>query len=273
MKDPEFTMHYPARILCLFLLLFFVPSSGVLGSESPLTQSQIKEALQQVLKENPELILDVLRDNSIAVLEIAQQGGQERQRKIMRARWETDVNIPKAIDLDRPMRGPVDAPVTIVAYSDYTCPYCARAAATINQVLAARMGKVRFLFKHYPQKGYDLGRLSSEYVAAAFLQDAAKAWAMHDAVFAGQDRLGTEGEGFLRITALDQGLNLQKLGTDIKSRKVKTLIDEDITEGETLKITGTPFHLVNDLTVPGAAPLSSFLEAVDLAAQIKAGKK
>jgi protein-disulfide isomerase len=257
--------------LCFFLSAL-LPASGA-AAETALTRSQLKAAMEQVLKEHPELILDVLRENSITVLEIAQQGGMERQRKITLARWETDLKTPKTVNTDRPMRGDPKAPVTLVAYSDYTCPYCARAAATMEQVLAQRKGKVRFFFKNYPSKGYALGRLSSEYVTAAFMQDEAKGWALHDAVFAGQERLTAEGEGFLRATALDKGLDLKKLGADIKSKTVKAVIDEDLAEGETMRATGTPFHLVNDLTIPGAASLSTFLEAVDLALDVKAGKK
>ncbi len=259
------------RFCALVLVLALAPAS--FAAEQPLTKSQLKAAMQQVLKEHPELVLDLLREHSVTVLEIAQQGGLERQRKIMLAQWQQDLKIPKKVNLDRPMRGPADAPVTIVAYSDFTCPYCAKAAATVDQVLAARKDKVRFIFKHYPLKSHALARLSSEYVVAAFMQDEKKGWALHDAIFADQDRLAEEGEGFLRATALAQGLNLQKLSTDLKSRKVKAVIDEDIAEGAALGVNGTPFHLVNDLTIRGAAPLSSFLEAVDLALKVKEGKK
>lgn len=259
------------RICTLFLILAFAPAA--LAAEEPLTKSQLKAAMQQVIRDHPELILDVLRENSVTVLEIAQQGGLERQRKLMLAQWQQDLKTPKKVILDRPVRGAAKAPVTIIAYSDFTCPYCAKAAATVEQVLAARKDKVRFIFKHFPLKSHALARTSSEYVVAAFMQDEAKAWALHDAIFADQDRLAEEGEGFLRTAALAQGLNLQKLSTDMKSRKVKTTIDEDMAEGAALGVTGTPFHLVNDLTIRGAAPLSAFLEAVDLALKAKEGKK
>lgn len=259
--------------ICMFFLLLAVPVPAALAAEEPLTKSQLTTAMQQVLKEHPEFILDVLRENSVTVLEIAQQGGLERQHRLMLAQWQQDLKNPKKVKLDRPIRGAADAPVTIIAYSDFTCPYCARAAAVIDQVLAARKNEVRFIFKHFPLKSHALARISSEYVVAAFMQDEAKGWALHDALFAGQDRLTEEGEGFLRAAALAQGINLQKLGTDMRSRKVKTTIDEDMAEGTALGVTGTPFHLVNDLTIRGAAPFSSFLEAVDLALKTKEEKK
>lgn len=233
------------------------------------SEREIRDALRNIFRQHPELILDVLRDNSIDVLEIAQKGSQEKQRKTMRAQWQEDIKKTRNIDYNRPMIGDKDAPVIIVAYSDYTCPYCADAAATIQQVLAARSGKVRFMFKNYPRRDQPLARLASEYVTAAFLLDEDKAWAFHDIVFAGQLRLLKEGEGFLRAEALALGYNLQKLGAEVKGRKVKTIIDEDIAEALEIGVPGTPYHLVDNLSVRGGMPLSAFLEAVDTALAAK----
>ncbi len=266
---------------CLFVLLVLLclpPAAFAASSPEAapaLSRAELKDMLRQVFRENPELVLDVLREHSIAVLEIAQKGSQERQYKAMRAQWQEDLKNPKQVSHDRPILGNPKAPVTIVAYSDYTCPYCASASDTIKQVMAARKNTVRFIFKNYPLKSHPLARLAAEYAVAAFVLDESKGWAYHDALFAGQDRLLKEGEGFLRAEALALGFNLQKLSAEIKSRKVKTVIDEDIAEGQALGVPGTPYHLVNNLTVRGGVPLPAFLEAVDtaLAARDGAQKK
>ncbi|MDR3073765.1 MAG: DsbA family protein [Deltaproteobacteria bacterium] len=263
--------------VCVLCVPFFACPAGAASQApaSPLSERELAEALRRVFRENPDLVLDVLRENSIAVLEIAQKGSQERQYKAMRAQWQEDAKNPRTISHDRPILGDPDAPVTIVAYSDYTCPYCADAAETIHQVLAARKNSVRFIFKNFPRRDQPLARLASEYVAAAFIIEPDKAWAYHDMVFAGQMRLMKEGEGFLRAEALTLGLNLQKLGAEAKGRKVKTIIDEDIAEGLEIGVPGTPFHMVNNLSMRGGLPLPAFLEAVDtaLAATRSKGKK
>ena len=115
--------------------------------------------------------------------------------------------------------------------------------------------------------------LASEYVAAAFVLDEEKGWAYHDTVFANQMRLLKEGEGFLRAEALALGYNLQKLGAEAKGKKVKSIIDEDIIEAQENGVPGTPFHLVNNLSVRGGLPLAAFLEAVDTALAAQQGKK
>lgn len=255
-------------------LSFAVPVAGEAASATtPLTEQTLHEALRTVLREHPEVVLDVLREHSIDVLEIAQKGSQERQFKAMRAQWREDMKKQFTINDDRPVLGNPDAPVTIVAYSDYTCPYCADAAETIHQVMAARKNTVRFLFKNYPRRDQPLARLAAEYIAAAFILDAEKGWAYHDVVFGNQMRLMKEGEGFLRAEALALGYNLQKLGAEAKGRKVKDIIDEDIEEALDNGVPGTPFHLVNNLSVRGGLPLAAFLEAVDTALAATQGKK
>ena len=274
-----FQLFRPLLRVSFAVLLSLLLSFGGWGTvfaanaNTPLTEQSLRDALRNVLRDHPEIVLDVLREHSIDVLEIAQKGSQERQFKAMRAQWQEDMKKQPEIKYDRPIQGKVNAPVTIVAYSDYTCPYCADAAETILQVMAARKDVVRFLFKNYPRRDQPLSRLASEYVTAAFVLDAEKGWAYHDVVFANQMRLLKEGEGFLRAEALALGFNLQKLGAEVKGRTVKNIIDEDIMEAQTNSVPGTPFHLVNRLSVRGGVPLAAFLEAVDTALAAEKGKK
>lgn len=263
-----------AVILLLALSFLAAPASGLAAkADAPLTEPELRDALRRVFREHPEIVLDVLRENSIDVLEIAQKGSQERQFKIMRAQWQDDMKKQPVINMNRPVLGKADAPVTITAYSDYTCPYCADAAETIHQVMAARKDKVRFVFKNYPRRDQPLSLLAAEYVVAAFELDQAKGWAFHDVVFSNQMRLLKEGEGFLRAEALALGFNLQKLGAEAKGKKVRGIIDEDISEALANGVPGTPFHLVNNLSVRGGQPLPAFLEAVDTALAAAQGKK
>jgi protein-disulfide isomerase len=248
-------------------------SASAAAPKDPVTHGELQELLRQVLRENPDIIMEVLRENSVEVLEIAQQGSQAMQVRQLRARWEADMAAPaKQVDYARPIKGNPGAPVTIVAYSDYTCPYCATAGRIIGQVLIARQDTVRFIFKNLPLKSNPLARLAAEYVTAAHMQDEEKGWALHDAIFENQSRFLDEGEGFLRATALSVGLNLQKLSADIKGKAVKTIIDDDMLEAKEVKATGTPFHLINNLTVSGAVPLPFFLEAVDTARKAAQGQ-
>ncbi len=261
------------------LTAFFVAGLACLhpavcrAASAPVDRGEFADLLRETLREHPDILLDVLRENSIEVLEVARQGSQAAQLQGLRARWAEELAAaPKKVSYSRPIKGNKNAPVTLIAYSDYTCPYCATANMVIEQVMAAREGKVRFIYKNYPLKSHPLARLASEYVTAALRQNEAKGWALHDAIFQNQRRFLEEGEGFLRSQALAEGLNIQKLSADMKSKAVKAIVDEDIAEATAIKATGTPYHLVNNLSVSGAAPLPFFLEAVDMALEQPSGR-
>ena len=85
---------------------------------------------------------------------------------------------------DRPFRGAADAPVTIVAYSDFTCPYCQQAAGTMEKVLKENQGKIKYVFKHFPLETTGVARLAAEYHVAAARQDPELAWKFYDLLFA-----------------------------------------------------------------------------------------
>lgn len=281
----------PARLLVFFsVLMLAVPAQAAQQLDANEVRRVLKEnpdividvlrnnsklierALAGILKDNPNIILDVLRANNVEALEIAQSGAREKQHRQLVAQWEKDRTQPKKVNYDRPILGDPKAPVTIVAYSDFTCHFCAQADMVTKEVLAQRPRETRLIFKNFPKKDDPVGRLAAQYSKAAFLQDEKKGWAFNAAVFAGQEVYLEKGEGFLRETAGKVGLDIERLAADANSSKVNALLLEDRAEGDALGAPGTPFHLVNDLTIRGAAPLPTFLDAVDLALK-DAGKR
>lgn len=233
----------------------------------------IKQALGNILNENPDLIFDVLRANSIEILEVAQQGARDKQRLQMTEQWQKDLTQPKKVNYNRPVLGDPKAPVTIVAYSDFTCQFCAQTNEVMRAVLSQKRQQARLIFKNFPKSDDALGRIAAQYSKAAFAQDEKKGWEYIDAVFAGQKTMLAKGEDFLLETAEKVGLDPKRMTADANSSKIKTQVEEDMAEATSVGAPGTPFHLVNDLTVRGAAPLSSFLEAVDLASKEARKKK
>ena len=127
------------KILWAFLIIWLILTAYLLflsnkwasaatpsyAASSAVTTDNFAELLRETLQKNPDLLLSVLRENSEAVLDIAQEGSNQRRHKSLIAQWKAELNQPKEVDIkDRPFRGAADAPVTIVAYSDFTCPYC-----------------------------------------------------------------------------------------------------------------------------------------------------
>lgn len=232
----------------------------------------LKEAVRQVLKENPDFVLDILKDNSEMVLEIAQQGNILRKRRNMLAQWEVDAKQRKIVNLeDRAFRGDKNAPVTIVAYSDFTCPYCLQAEQILLQLLKKYKGEIRVTFKALPKED-PFSIAAAKYSAAAFLLDPVKGWDFFDALFNNVTRFEREGDEFLKEISAKYGYDFKKLKSESGSPRVQARLDEDRKEADGFGISGTPYFLVDDLMVRGAVPKDLFEEAVEMALTLK-GKK
>lgn len=267
-----------ASVFALALFLILPALSGLSGAPGnalaapAVPDDALKEALRKVLKENPDLVMDVLRDNSEIVLEIAQQGNILRKRKNMLSQWELDAKQHKVINLeDRAFRGNPKAPVTIVAYSDFTCPYCLQAEQVLVQLLKKDSGAIRVTFKALPKdEPYSIA--AAKYSTAAFLLDPVKGWDFFDALFKDVQRFEREGDEFLKEIATQCGFDFKKLKSESGGARVQARLDEDRKEADGFGISGTPYFLVNDLMVRGAIPKDMFEEAIEMALQYKNGK-
>lgn len=234
------------------------------------SSKEMKEAVRAILLENPEIVFDALRQDPELLLQIAQDGGKMQQRKGLIAAWTVDVDVPKAVNIEgRIVRGKADAPVTIVAYSDFSCPFCKRASGTMEKLLAKYDGKVNYVFKHAPMEAHVNAVLASQYFLAATLQDAEKAWEYYDLIFETNDRLAPDGEVYLLAIAHEVGLDIERLENDAYGSTVAESILEDQREAVQIGLNGTPCFLVNDIVVRGALDEDLFDEAIRIALEHK----
>lgn len=232
------------------------------------TSENFPDLLRETLQKNPDLLLSILRENSESVLDIAQEGSNQRKRKALLNQWKMDITQPKQINLEGfPIRGNVNAPVTIVAFSDFTCPYCQQAATTIRTVLKQNEGKVRYVFKHFPLDKTGTAQKAAEYHVAASLQGEDKAWALYDLLFERRSDVLKRGVPAIEEAARDAGLDMKKLAADLKKKSIAAAVDADIEEGTRLGVQGTPYFMVNNLVVRGSISPSLFNEAIKMALQ------
>ncbi len=167
---------------------------------------------------------------------------QRDNRSALRARPGLDPNHPYRLPVDKsPVRGAVDAPVTIVEFSDYQCPFCARAEPAIEEVLKDYPGKVRLVYKQFPLTSIHPHALGAAYAAAA-AQQQGKFWEMHDLLFANQRALAPEQ---LASYAKQIGLDVDKFEKDMDSPEVKGLVQADMRLAQRVGIRGTPTIFVN----------------------------
>ena len=237
-------------------------------------KAEVRDVVRQLLRDEPELVLQLLQANSEAVLEIAQQGNISRKRKLLLAQWQRDAAEPKQINTEaRDFRGADDAPVTIVAFSDYSCSYCLQSEAVLENMLVRFKGKVRVLFKPLPKEDSPVSLAAAKYSLAAFLQDADKGWQLHALLFEQIDLLDQGGDPFIKTLAEELGLDYKKLRADAASSRVEKILAGDRAEADALGVTGTPFFLVNDLVIRGALSEELFEEAVKMALELAAKKQ
>lgn len=139
-----------------------------------------------------------------------------------------------------PMRGPANAKVTIVEFSDFQCPYCAKAVDEVKQVLAKYPNEVRFYFKQFPLDSHSQAELAAEAALAAQAQG--KFWELHDKMYANFRQINRE-----RILgwAKDIGLDVNRFRADLDTHKFAKRVALEAKQGDDAGVEGTPTFYIN----------------------------
>lgn len=159
-----------------------------------------------------------------------------------------------------PAQGPDGAPVTIVVFSDFQCPYCAVMSQMLRDTQDAYRGKVRVVFKNFPLDFHEMGRPAAE--AALSAQDQGKFWAMHDAIFDVKGGKALTREALMNA-GRQAGLDPAKLEADLRTEAHKGQIERDLAQGAELDVGGTPTVFVNGRKVVGAAKVEVLRAIID----------
>jgi protein-disulfide isomerase len=168
-------------------------------------------------------------------------------------------NLPRVEVAARgPSRGPDNAAVTIVEFSDFQCPYCGRVTPTVEKLMKDYDGKVRLVFRHFPLSFHPNAAKAAE--AGACAADQGKFWQMHDKMFSNQQKLTVDD---LKSFAKDIGLDQGKFDKCLDSGEKAQLVSADEKDGEQAGVTGTPAFFINGIFINGAVPYEQFKETVD----------
>ena len=158
---------------------------------------------------------------------------------------------------DAPRRGPADAPITMVMFSDFECPFCAKALDLVEELEAAYPGQIRFAYKAFPIDRHPYAMLAA--LVAHSAQDQDKFWAFHDLLFSGQ-RLD---EAVIIRYAEKAGLNLDAVDADLASLRFGAALRRDLRQGKRLDVRSTPTIFINGRRLVGAQELRAFREVID----------
>ncbi len=235
------------------------------AAAADISARELRPALEELLREHPEVLLDFLREHCETVLDIAQMGSDSKRLANLERQWEQDAKVHKEVrTANRPRVGRKDARVQIVAFSDFTCTYCRRAEKTVEQILQEYAGKVSFVFKNMPLDPEGIAGLASQYFVAISQQSEDKAWKFYRLLFDNYDNLIGRGEEYLREAAMEIGVDMKKMDSARRQKLVATLLKEDLDDADKLGIEGTPCFLVNNLVIRGAVPITMFRRAIDI---------
>jgi protein-disulfide isomerase len=158
-------------------------------------------------------------------------------------------------------RGQPDAPVTIVEYGDYECPYCGRTHPLVKRLLAERPQLVRFIFRHFPLNSVH-PHASSAALAAEAAHAQGRFWEMHDLLFKHQDDLA---DADLLSYALKTGLEIYRFESDLAGQRGARRIQDDVESGKQSGVTGTPTLFINGRRYSGKLEYDALLAAVNTA--------
>lgn len=159
-----------------------------------------------------------------------------------------------------PARGPADAPVTIVEFSDFQCPYCVRVQGELVKVRDTYKDKVKIVFKDFPLSIHNNAQKAAEAARCALEQDKDKYWEYHDKLFANATSLAVDN---LKKFAADLKFEPAKFNECLDSGKHAAAVNKDMADGTKIGVSGTPAFLVNGRFLSGAQPFSAFQEAID----------
>lgn len=228
------------------------------------------ERVRTVLREHPEIVVEAIRQQGPAVLEVIETVARTRQRSLERARFASELAKPliPAMEAGRASLGPQNAPVTIVEYSDFLCHYCAQAAGTVGKLLQQHPNDVRLVFKHFATGKNDVR--AALYFEALNLQDPKKAWAFMDMAFSRQKDVAEKGDEALNAMAKELGADTKRLAEDLKRKDLADRVESDVKEARAFGFEGTPVFLINGAPVRGAVPLEALEEYVNVAKDPKA---
>lgn len=194
--------------------------------------------------------------------------GMKRQEAVqkllasLQKNTEVKVNLqqPRAniVAGDHPSKGKKDAPITLIEFSDFQCPFCHRARETVNQILSAYGNKVHYVFRDFPLSFHKDAMLAHASTHCAGEQD--KYWEYSNVLWENQQNLKRDN---LVTLAKNLKLNEDKFTKCIDSGKYVDQINKSIKEGSAVGVTGTPAYFINGRFISGAQPFENFKEVID----------
>jgi len=206
---------------------------------------------------------DKVKDRLLAALR--QRTAQQKRAELLAGlRKQTDIKLllePPRVEVaagGHPAIGPSNAPVTIVEFGDFQCPFCGAAESTVKAVRLKYGERVRLVYIDFPLSFHNHAMQAANAARCAGEQD--RFWQYHDALFADQAKLAPTD---LKATAKKLGLDTAKFDLCLDRGQYDDAINRDVGLGRRLNVTGTPTFFIDGRPLEGAQPEAKFMEVID----------
>ncbi|MGB3535012.1 MAG: DsbA family protein [Microcoleaceae cyanobacterium] len=244
---PQQRLHRLPRLVWIGLLslCLMLGSCSTLSNDTDVAvNSELEQQVLQIIRDNPEVILE-----SVQAYQQNQQDGLKQQRQSFLNQIKEN---PQAIIADSPTQGATDGQIVLFEFSDFQCPFCSRAHATVKQFMDRHLDQVTLVYKHLP-----LTKIHPEALPAAraawAAQQQGKFWEYQESLFEQQKQLG---DTLYLELAEDLNLDLEQFNRDRNSDEALEAIQADVQLATGLGASGTPFFVMNGETFSGAVELS-----------------
>lgn len=230
------------RWVMFFLIGWFIITTTVFAEDIKLDEQRLQELIKKVIRENPKLIFEAYHQYQAQLRE-------EQEKALIEESFKN--RLQDTVTADNPVKG--SGPITIIEYSDFECPYCSRASATVDMLLKKYPNKIKLVFKNYPLEMHQRANSAAKAALAAGKQG--KFWEFHDLLFQNSARLSEE---LYLSFAKNLGLNIDQFNADRQSEKIDAQIRSEIEQARKFNITGTPAFIINGVLVRGAQSIEYF---------------
>jgi len=232
--------------------------------------SKVSEPSQQQVDSVYNLYADQLNApvDSVApqIRDFLERRDRSLAMQVYMAQLRTEYDVrnllePARIEVEAigPSQGPNDAPVTVVEFSDFECPFCLRVLPTLEQIRETYPDQVQIVYRQFPLNAiHSNAQLSAEASLCADAQG--KFWEMHDAIF---DARGKADADELKAMAGELGLDTEAFATCLDSREYQSQVADDVAAGRRAGVNGTPALFINGRFLSGAQPFTVVQRLID----------
>ncbi len=232
------------KAMSLFLTLALFLQIGLSAFAEDLS---FENLVLDVIKKNPQIVKEALEKYE---KEAAEKSKEDEFSKLLADKVNIEIGTS-------PIRGNKKAEITVIAFSDFQCPFCKRGDDTVKELQKKYGDKMRYVFKNFPLGFHPQAEPAAKAVWAAGKQG--KFYEFHDKLFENQAKLGDE--LYLQL-AKDLGLNIDKFNKDRSSEEAAKSVKADTEAGQAVGIQGTPGFVVNGVKILGAYPVDYFEKVI-----------